>query len=80
MSNSSTNDGLALPSASLTNIRESILTPVRGMAFWTAITLPFLYLPLLAYGLGSSATRLAFVGLVACNAVALVVGHSYSRT
>jgi hypothetical protein len=80
MSNSSTNEWFALPNESLTDIRESILTPVRGMAFWTAITLPFLYLPLLAYGLESSATRLAFLALVACNAVALVVGHSYSQS
>jgi len=80
MPNSSTNGRLALPEASLTDIRESILTPVRGMAFWTAITLPFLYLPLLAYGLESSATRLAFLALVACNAVALLIGHSYSRS
>ncbi|MFC7077540.1 hypothetical protein [Haloarcula halophila] len=80
MSNSSTNEWLALPEASLTDIRESILTPVRGLAFWTAITLPFLYLPLLAYGLESPATRLAFLALITCNAVALLIGHSYSRS
>lgn len=80
MSNSSRTELLALPDESLADVRDSILVPVRGLAFWTAVTLPFLYLPLLAYGLETPATRLAFLGLIACNAVALVVGHSYSTS
>ena len=56
-----------------------LLGPVRGIAFWTAIALPFLYLPLLASGLQSSSVRTVFAALVACNAVALLVGHSYAR-
>ncbi len=56
-----------------------LLTSVRGIAFWTAIALPFLYVPLLASGLQSSSVRTVFAVLVACNAVALLVGHSYAR-
>lgn len=80
MSNSSRNERFALPDESLADVRDSILAPLRGLAFWTAITLPFLYLPLLAYGLETPATRLAFLALIACNAVTLVVGHSYSNS
>ncbi|RXK51592.1 hypothetical protein [Halorientalis pallida] len=50
---------------------------VTGLAFWSAIVLPFLYLPLLAYGLRSSSIVGAFVGLLALNVVAAVIGHRY---
>jgi len=60
------------------DLRESLLTPVRGLAFWTAVALPFLYLPLLVSGLGSQPVRLAFLAMVAINAVALWLGHGYT--
>ncbi len=52
-------------------------TGVAGLAFWSAIVLPFLYLPLLAYGLRSSSIAGAFVGLLALNVAAAVIGHRY---
>lgn len=51
----------------------------RAVAFWLAIALPFLYLPLLAGGLDGKAEAFAFVGLMVVNLVALVVGHEYGR-
>ena len=50
---------------------------VRVVAFWTAVVLPFLYLPLLFGGLQGDATL--FGGLLVSNAVALLLGHDYRR-
>ncbi|WP_276272562.1 hypothetical protein [Haloarcula litorea] len=79
MSSSSANELLARLDVTVPTIDRSLLAPVRGLAFWTAIALPFLYLPLLVSGLETAAVRTAFAALVACNAVALLVGHSYAR-
>lgn len=49
---------------------------VQFVAFWFAALLPFAYLPLLATGTVSRHPA-AFGALVACNAVAFVVGHGY---
>ena len=50
---------------------------VRVVAFWTAVALPFLYLPLLFGGLKGDAAL--FGGLLVLNAVALLLGHDYRR-
>ena len=50
--------------------------PVRFVAFWIAVALPFLYLPLLVGGLQGSEPAV-FAALLAVNLVALVVGHGY---
>jgi len=57
----------------------AVLTaPLRFVAFWTAVTLPFLYLPLLLGGLeGSEPT--VFLVLLAANVVALFLGHGYGN-
>lgn len=54
---------------------QVVLTPLHRLAFWAAITLPFLHLPLLVSGLDSETQVLAFVALLACNVIALLVGH-----
>lgn len=54
-----------------------VLSPIKRLAFWTAIVLPFLHLSLLATGLESQSTVLAFVALVALNVLTLVVGHRH---
>jgi hypothetical protein len=59
-------------------VRSAITAPVRFIAFWVAVALPFLYVPLLFVGLGGERTA-AFVGLLLVNAVALVVGHDHAR-
>lgn len=58
-------------------VGQSIANQVRGVAFWTAVTLPFLYVPLLATGLETSNQVTAFLALLLCNALALLVGHSH---
>lgn len=57
----------------------NVFDPVRAIAFWTAIVLPFLYVPLLVSGLDSPPLRTAFVVLLVANGVALFVGHPYAR-
>ena len=59
--------------------RDAVLSPVRVLAFWAAVALPFLYLPLLVTGLGTAATTTAFLALLAANAVCLFVGHAHRR-
>lgn len=55
-----------------------VSAPVRFVAFWLAVALPFLYLPLLASGLeGQQPT--VFGTLLALNSVALLVGHGHGR-
>lgn len=80
MSNSSQNDRLpfvgetpSVPSA------PSIRKPVAGAAFWAAIALPFLHLPLLATGLETTTTTVAFLVLLGLNVLTLLIGHSYHR-
>lgn len=53
--------------------------PVRAIAFWGAIVLPFVYLPMLALGLDSVERQLLFISLVALNVVLVIVGHHHRR-
>lgn len=55
-----------------------VAAPLRFIAFWAAVALPFLYVPLLAGGLEGQ-QALVFAGLLAANAAALVLGHEYGR-
>lgn len=48
------------------------------VAFWLAVTLPFVYLPLLAGGL-SGWQAPTFLLLFALNVFALILGHDYGR-
>jgi len=56
------------------NMMES---PVRTVGFWSAVSLPFLHVPLLLTGLDSTADALAFGALLALNLCALLVGHGH---
>lgn len=52
--------------------------PIEATAFWLAVALPLAY-PWLLYG-GASGRELALlVALVACNALALVLGREHNR-
>ena len=61
----------------LSQYGTGLKTGVTGFAFWSAVVLPFLHLPLLASGLQTGSSQTAFVGLLALNVVAAVVGHRY---
>ena len=66
--------------SALGSVRATVVTPVTAAAFWAAIALPFLYLPLLFLtGLSSQSTATAFLALLGLNVVALLVGHPYYR-
>ena len=57
----------------------SLATPVSALAFWLAIALPALYLPLLLTGLSTVPDLMLFLGLFGLHLVALVGGRSYRR-
>jgi hypothetical protein len=60
-----------------TTLQANIAAPVRFLGFWTAVVLPFAYLPLLFNGLeGTQLT--AFVVLVALHVLSIVLGHEYN--
>ena len=65
---------------SLSRYRTGLKAGVTGVAFWCAIVLPFLHLPLLATGLESTSVTVAFVALLTLNVVAVLIGQSYHRT
>jgi hypothetical protein len=80
MSNSSRSETTELP-----DVRprlaplQSVGRPVIGLAFWAAIALPFLHLPLLITGLETTGLTAAFLLLLGLNVVALIVGQPYGR-
>jgi hypothetical protein len=58
------------------SLTKILLAPIHRIAFWAAVVLPFLHVPLLVTGLESETQTLAFVVLLACNVLALLLGHS----
>ena len=58
--------------------RQLLVAPLRFVGFWAAVSLPFLYLPLLVGGLSASEVYV-FVGLLLLNVVAFVVGHEHRQ-
>lgn len=58
---------------------HALTTPLEVVGFWTAVALPFLYVPLLATGISTQGELLTFVGLVALNVAALIAGHGHKR-
>ncbi|WP_433624965.1 hypothetical protein [Halomicrococcus sp. NG-SE-24] len=62
----------------LEQCRAHVLAPVRFVGFWSAVVLPFLYLPLLLGGLDGTEWTV-FLSLLALDCLALLAGHSYGR-
>jgi hypothetical protein len=50
---------------------------VEGAAFWTGVVLPFLYVPM--FVLGKGVQFVTFVGLLAFNYLAFIVGAGHDR-
>lgn len=59
--------------------RHALTMPLEVVGFWTAVVLPFLYVPLLVTGISTQGELLTFVGLVALNVAALLAGHGHER-
>ncbi|MFB6123716.1 MAG: hypothetical protein ABEJ78_09700 [Haloferacaceae archaeon] len=57
---------------------ELLTVPLRFVAFWVAVALPFLYLPLLYGGLEGQ-QALVFGLLVVINVASLILGHDYGQ-
>lgn len=75
MSNSAT-DLPSLPERGVSAPR-SLVSSIRATAFWVAVVLPFLYVPLLVTGLDGGPTTTAFVALLFANVLSLLIGHSH---
>jgi hypothetical protein len=54
-----------------------IVSAIQAGAFWGAVLLPFIYLPLLATSLDSLNEQLLFASLLSLNVILLIVGHSH---
>lgn len=57
----------------------TLADPIRKIGFWTAIVLPFLYVPLLVTGLSTATETGTFLILLAVNLLALYVGHAHRQ-
>jgi hypothetical protein len=51
--------------------------PVVSAAFWLAIVLPFVHVPLLVAGIDAPGRLGAYFGLLALNVACLAVGHHH---
>lgn len=58
---------------------HALTTPLEVVGFWSAVVLPFLYVPLLFTGISSQGELLTFLGLLALNLAALLAGHGHKR-
>jgi len=67
---------LRLPA--LETLRSAVLPPVRALAFWTAIALPLLYVPMLTTDVVWE-HPLALLSVFLLNGVALLVGHGHKQ-
>lgn len=56
---------------------QALLHAVEAVAFWAAVAMPFVYLPLLITGIETASEGIALVALIAIHVVALVVGRRY---
>jgi hypothetical protein len=65
--------------ARIRNTLPAVTATIRAAGFWTAVTLPFLYTPLLVAGLGTTQDVLAFLALLLVNLAALFVGRNHAR-
>ena len=78
----SAEDGETTGEALQSFIRQLITSPPKAIqltAFWIAVMLPFLYLPLLVTGVETPGERGALVSMLALNLVVLYVGHGYQQ-
>jgi hypothetical protein len=80
MSSPSITDELSLPTElEERSLVELVSGPLKRLAFYAAIVLPFLHLPLLVTGLKSDTVTIAFGALLVLNVVAILVGHYYDE-
>jgi hypothetical protein len=66
-----------LYAATVTSVARKVSSLGRWLAFWLAIVLPFVYLPLALVDPGRLVDVRLLGGFVSLNLLALVVGHEY---
>lgn len=59
-------------------LQSTVVAPFRFVGFWSAVVLPFAYLPLLFTDL-QGATLTAFVALLVVHVVSIVLGREYKN-
>lgn len=62
---------------SIDSVRSSLVEPVQAIAFWAAIGLPLVYVPMLATG-AVWQNPIALLALLMLNIAAFVVGHEHN--
>lgn len=63
--------------SSTSPVERAVATPLAAVAFWSAIALPALYLPLVISGLNSVGDLAVFFGLFGLHLAALLGGRTY---
>ena len=69
----------SLPADGLSGRIRGVRHVASALAFWGAIALPAVYLPLLASGIETPDGLLTFLLLLGCHVLALVGGRRYGR-
>lgn len=59
-------------------LQSTIVSPFRFVGFWSAVVLPFAYLPLLFTDM-QGATLTAFLVLLVVHVVSIVIGREYNN-
>lgn len=72
MATSSTTPDSAAPAPA------ALLQPLRAASFWSAVALPFVYVPLIARGLESPTVQSTVAVLLVLHVVALVLGRHHN--
>lgn len=57
-----------------------VFQTIEAIAFWLAIALPFLHVPLILNGLETTGQVVTFLLLLLVNVLALFIGHGYKRS
>ncbi|MFW6384320.1 MAG: hypothetical protein ACOCZC_02870 [Halodesulfurarchaeum sp.] len=55
-----------------------VLEPLQAVAFWAAIGLPFIYVPLVVRGLETVTVQMTVAVLLALHVITLVLGRQYN--
>jgi hypothetical protein len=55
----------------------TLLKPFEVVGFWSAVALPFLYVPLVVSGPSTRAEQTALAALVLTHVIALLLGHRH---
>ncbi|MFB6163305.1 MAG: hypothetical protein ABEJ86_07710 [Halococcoides sp.] len=55
-----------------------LIPTIRALAFWLAITLPFVQIGWLLVGVGGLSELAVFLTLLGVNATSLAIGHTYA--